>query len=121
MARFLRAAVAVWMIAMLPPCTAAATATHLLVEHAEDATHARETKAGVHGHAHPQDTPEHDHSLLLSQPAVRNARMLAASIPATAAFSANALFVTPAELAFVPRDAVPRAGPPVGSQPILRI
>ena len=112
---------ALGVIALLSPWTAGAVAIHLVVDHDGHWPHGGDANAGLHGHHHPNDIPDHDHGLQGPLPAVRGTHALDAP-----AYAFDASLGAPAPVICSARmsarvDGAARASPAAAPRSVLRI
>lgn len=124
MSRRTRVLVALAVIALVSPLILTAAALHVLLDHDHENAgepHAPDSDSVLHGHAHPNETPRHEHGL--SSPAVGTSVLRdEGAIAFTPACSVAPLAI--AKCAFDPHvscEALARASPTAGLSSVLRI
>jgi hypothetical protein len=118
----MRALVALGVIALLSPWASGAVAIHLVVDHDGHWPHGGDASAGLHGHHHSRDTPDHDHGLQGPLPTVRGTQPVDAP-----AYAFDASLGAPATVLCLTRvsardvDGAARASPIAATPSVLRI
>ena len=122
MQRCTRVLVALTMMVLVSPVPVSALAVHTLLDHhSEHWLPSFDAEAALHGHAHSNGTPHHDHGLLAPPALAPRARALAA--PALVVDTPMGRFplVTYMDHPRARCEAVARASPAVSRIPVLRI